>query len=476
MSLVEREIWPREGHPYRRLLDIAGWEPERLRRSIEEQGLEPTLEKLVDAGVYLRSDEIRCRVPLVRRGTEIRFSPVDLERVHGPAVPLGSSGSSGPSTKNPFDLASFKTQASYLGVMLEALGAVGLPVVLYYPAPSAAGIVQVVAFALAGRPVSAWFCHLPERGSSQAQWGTWLRVLAAASRLRGVRLQVPTTAPVDRPAPLVAWLAEHAHDGALVLSFPGSALRVQSYADANGMALPRLVWVLGGEPITPKKRQMLERSGHRVYPWYGAVDAGRIAIGCLSPQAPDDMHVLGDRFAAVVPGQALAVRGRLLLTTIAAGVHKLLLNADIGDTAQAAGGRCGCALEGLGVGARIRRIRSVEKLTLDGITLPADLVCELAEEVLPAACGGSPGDFQITESEGEDGRTRLVIRVHPDLETDERAVMRAVERILVDAVGGFSDMSDLLRRGGAIEVRRERPRWSAGGKLLSLESGPERSR
>jgi hypothetical protein len=124
---------------------------------------------------------------------------------------------------------------------------------------------------------------------------------------------------------------------------------------------------------------------------------------------------------------------------------------------------------------RLRRIRSVEKLTLEGITLPADVVCEMAEEWLPAACGGSPGDYQMTESEGEDGRTRLVIRVHPDLPTDERAVTRAVARILVDAVDGFADMSELLRLGGAIEVRRERPRRNAGGKLLSLARGLERS-
>jgi len=476
LSLVEREVWPRDDHPYRRLLAIAGWSPERLRRSVTEAGLEPTLEQLADSGVYLRSDEIKTRTPLVRRGIEIRFSPVDLERVTGPAVPLGSSGTTGPVTKNPFDVPAFQLQASYLSIMVEAFGASGLPVVLYYPAPSAPGIVQTVAFALAGMPVAAWFCHLPERSSAQAQWGLWLRLLAAAARLRGVRLPLPRTAPVDRPSLLARWLAEQAPNGAMVLTFPGSALRVVAHADALGLRLPALVWVLGGEPMTPRKRMLLEQSGHRVFPWYGAVDAGRIAIGCASPQGADDMHLLGDRFAAIVPRQPPAVAGRLLLTAIAPGVHKLLLNADIGDTAQAAGAGCGCPLERQGLEMRLRRVRSVEKLTLEGITLPADVVNDIAEEVLPARCGGSPGDYQMSECEGDDGRTRLLIRVRPGIAVEERDVVEAVEKILVDAVDGFSDMGDLLHRGTSIEVRREPPVWSAGGKLLSLGRGPERTR
>jgi len=171
---------------------------------------------------------------------------------------------------------------------------------------------------------------------------------------------------------------------AAVATFAGSALRLQAYAEKIRRPLPPLIFILGGEPITARKRALLENRGHRVYPWYGAVDAGRIAIGCLKPEAADDMHLLTDRFAAI------DWQGRLLLTSLLPSVHKRYLNTDCGDLATLERRRCGCPLGELGLEFHLRDVRSVQKFCLEGITLPADLVHRLAEEVLPARCGGAP--------------------------------------------------------------------------------------
>src|SRR5208283_287967 len=354
-----------------------GWTVEKLRASLAEEGLERTLGNLARDGVWVDADEVKCRKPLVRHGQEIPFSPTDLDYVCGPSVPLGTSGTSGPRTKNPLDIRGFELQASYKRTMLAALGALDLPLVLYYPAPSAAGIAQLLAFALAGKAPDAWFCHLPEAQSSAWRWSIWLRVLASMAKVAGVRLPLPKLADVEQPERLLAWLHQHAPQGAVVTTFAGSALRLQAYAEKIRHPLPSLVFILGGEPITARKRALLENRGHRVYPWYGAVDAGRIAIGCLKPEAADDMHLLTDRFAAI------RWQGRLLLTSLLPSVHKRYLNTDCGDLATLERRRCGCPLGELGLEFHLSDVRSVQKLCLEGITLPSDLVHRLADEVLP---------------------------------------------------------------------------------------------
>jgi hypothetical protein len=453
-------------HPLATLLRLGGWPFERLCQSLAEEGLEPTLHHLARDGVWVDADEVKGRKPLMRRGKEIRFSPTDLDYVRGPSVPLGTSGTSGPRTKNPLDIWGFELQASYKRTMLAALDALHLPLVLYYPAPSAAGIAQLLAFALAGKPPDAWFCHLPETQSSGMRWSVWLRVLTSLATVAGVRLPLPKLAEVERPEPLLAWLHRHAPRGAVVTTFAGSALRLQAYADRIQHPLPRLVLILGGEPITARKRSLLESRGHRVYPWYGAVDAGRIAIGCLKPETADDMHLLTDRFAAI------EWQGRLLLTSLLPSVHKRYLNTDCGDLATLDRRRCGCPLGELGLEFHLSDVRSIQKLCLEGITLPVDLVHQLADELLPSRCGGAPGDYQLLEEEGEDGWTRLVVRVAPEVQVSADKVIDTVHEVLLEASAGAPALALRIKHAGVVTVRYQRPRFSGGGKLLARERMP----
>ena len=472
LSMLESDFWSPAKGPYRQLLEIAGWNPRRARASMAQLGLEATLAAMAADGVHLESDEAKGRRPLVRRGQTIHFAARDLETVRGPAVPLSTSGSSGSRTTNPIDLDGFRLQASYMPTMLEALGVRSRPLVLYYPAMSASGVAQNLSFALAGWPAQAWFCHMTEAGGALSQWRLWSLGLGLATRLRGVELPRPRVAEIMRPAALVDWIVRHAPEGATVATFPGTALRVRSWVRSERLRLPPLTWILGGEPISGRKRRLLEDEGDRVYPWYGAVDFGRVAIGCLAPESADDMHLLTDRFAAHVvrlPSDAGSVgRGRLLLTSLVPEVHRRMLNLDSGDRADLRTRSCGCPFENLGLAQHVGGVHSTEKLTLDGVTLAADLVQELASELLPAACGGSPEDFQLVELEGDDGLTRLIVRVHPSLRVSPSIVEAVVHRALVEACGHATAMADRLRDGQVIDVRREVPRLSRGGKALAV--------
>ncbi len=470
LAAVEKEIWQASRPPYRALLEIAGWDPARIRGAVAEHGLETTLERMARDGVTLEADEVKGRKPVVRQGRTVAFRDADLASLHGPAVPLVTSGTSGSRVVYPIDLAGFRLQASYLPVMLEALGADGLPLVLYYPAASTAGNAHLIAFALAGRPPAAWFCHLQQSSGALSQWRLWFRGLVAAARLRGVVLPSPQVADVESPRTLVDWLRRRAPAGAVVATFPGSALRIQRWARSVGATLPPVTWILGGEPVSAVKRQRLEEDGHRVYPWYGAVDTGRIAIGCLAPASANDMHLLTDRYAAIMPypagDDAAGGERRLLLTSLIPEVHRRMLNADIGDLAAPLERRCGCAFERLGLVRHLHAVHSKQKLTVEGATLSAETVQSLASDLLPAACGGSPTDYQILEEEDGAGVTRLVVLVHPALTADEQAVLHTVDRVL--AVAGGGGTAERLRRSGVVTVRRETPRMSAAGKSQSV--------
>lgn len=481
VARVEKDLWQGRRRPYRELLEIAGWDPDRVRLSVARHGLEATLEQMAGGGVTLDADEAKGRKPLVRRGRDVAFDPADLASPRGHAVPLVTSGSSGSPVRNPIDLDGFRLQASYLPAMLAALAVDGQPLALYYPAISTAGIAHMIAFALAGQPPAAWFCHLrPEAGAAVSPWRALLHGLVAAARLRGVSLPLPRLADIDRPRSLVDWLRRRAPQGAVVATFPGSALRVQSWARAAGLRLPRVTWILGGEPITARKRQRLEEDGHRVYPWYGAIDTGRIGIGCLHPASCDDMHLMADRFAAILlaadtgagvdAGAGAAAGGRrLLLTSLVPELHRSMLNLDVGDLAEPLDRRCGCPFEQLGFLPHLHAVHSRQKLTVEGATIAADRVHSLASDLLPSACGGSPTDYQIVEEEDGNGFTRLVVRVHPALAADERQVIHAVEGVLAAATGGAT--AERLRRAGVVTVRREPPRLSHGGKSLPVERG-----
>ena len=115
-------------------------------------------------------------------------------------------------------------------------------------------------------------------------------------------------------------------------------------------------------------------------------------------------------------------------------------------------------------------MHSRAKLTIEGATLAADRVHELASDLLPAACGGSPVDYQIVEEEDGNGFTRLVVRVHPEL-ARRRGGGCAGRWRACSPPPPAARRRGRLRRAGVVTVRREKPRLTRGGKSLAVERG-----
>jgi hypothetical protein len=75
LMLVERAVFGWAESPYRRLFQLAGCEFGDLRQLVRSRGLEPALETLAGAGVYLTFEEFKGRAPIVRHGVEVPATP-----------------------------------------------------------------------------------------------------------------------------------------------------------------------------------------------------------------------------------------------------------------------------------------------------------------------------------------------------------------------------------------------------------------
>jgi hypothetical protein len=472
LSLCQSKIYSGPNNPYRGLLHSAGFTWERLENEVLLNGLEATLSKLAGDGIYLDIDEFKGKKPIIRKRLTMQLNASDLDMVSGPSVPLQSSGSRGPRMQTPIDVEGIKFLSSYIPLIADVLQAKNLPVILYYPMPSVPGIIHLITFALGGLAPSAWFSQTPVLPLWRSAVGIKLRILLLAARLRGVSLPAPKFSDIRHPVPLARWIKTNCPDGSLIATFPGSALRLIQVSQMTRINLPPIVFILGGEPITPLKRKILEENGHRVFPWFSTVEAGRIALGCMNPKMPDDMHILEDRFVAVINERFIESiqkkQSSLLFTSLLPDAHKLFLNVETGDSGILEKRTCRCPWETLGLRTHLFSVQSFEKLTLEGMTYMSDALSSLVDDILPSMFGGTPADYQFSEEEGEDGLTRLVVSVNPVIEANEISLHDVVMEAIRASTPIITPMADLLSRASSVIVCRRHPRLTASGKILNL--------
>jgi hypothetical protein len=150
-------------------------------------------------------------------------------------------------------------------------------------------------------------------------------------------------------------------------------------------------------------------------------------------------------------------------------MYKFLLNVETGDEAVFCDMPCGCPWEALGFTQRLHSVRSFEKLTLEGMSIVADNLLHFVEEELPARCGGTPVDYQFTEEEGADGLTRLVLSVSPSVPLALDQIQKIVKDLFYELPStGFA--ATYLNQAASFFVRREYPKLTRSGKILTLRS------
>lgn len=478
LRLVERGVFGYPASPYLPLFKLAGCEMGDVSAMTRSHGLEQTLGKLRDAGVYVTFEEFKGKTPIVRGGRTIAVSTRGFDNPHlGRYYRAETGGTTGAGTRIAIDLDHLAADTPFNLLALEAHGVLDAPKAIWRGVlPDASGLNYILRGARMGRLPEKWFTPLTREDYRPAlKYRLANFAVGQAGRLAGAPIPRPEPVPFKRAQVIARWMRAQIenHGACLLFCLVSSALRVAAAAGESGLDLTGATFEVGGEPPTEAKVRAITASGARCYPTYHFGECGRVGMGCARPVDSNDVHFFKDGLALIqrprrVPGFDIAVDG-FCFTTLLATAPKLLLNAEIDDYGVVETRSCGCPLESYGYAEHIREIRSFQKLTGEGVTLVGSAMVSILEEFLPARFGGSPLDYQLLEEEDERGFTRLNLAISPRLRiADEAAVVRAV----LDELGRRSVADGLTRviwnKAGTLRVKRIEPMRTARGKLMPL--------
>jgi len=373
-------------------------------------------------------------------------------------------------------------RAVYNICLLEALGSLEAPHIIWGPIMPGFGPLEVLAFAKAGKTPAKWFSPVSSktiRPSLKSRAGTAYLVWVGA--LCGAHLPAPEYVPLDEAERIARWIAEAVKrsGGCTLDTYTSNVVRICRAARESGLDLSGANLMPAGEPVTAAKRREIEASGARACSRFIFSEGGYVGLGCLNPSAPDDVHFLEDSLALIqhdrqVPHADVSVHA-LLFTTLLPSAPKILLNVESGDYGVVERRSCGCGMEELGFTQHISHIRGFDRLTGEGMTFVGTDFVRIIEEVLPARFGGGTTDYQMVEEEDAQGQTRMSVLVSPELgEVDEEQLVRTILAELAKENDSQRMMARVWADAGTLRVRRERPLTTARGKLLPLHIAKSR--
>jgi hypothetical protein len=392
-----------------------------------------------------------------------------------------SSGSRGPKTVVPLDLAWVRDHAMSRRLVLEARNAIGWRHAVW-GAPGGSEMVIVLRFAVVGAPPEHWFSQLDPLDPEMAARYRWSwRGLRWGSRLAGMPLPLPRHAPLDRPETIVGWMADTLRAGGVphLKTYASAAIGLCQAASAAGVDLAGARFTLTGEPLTAARQALFEKAGLEARPDYGGIEMGQVGEACVAPTGPDDLHLMEDMHAVIQPGSEGSARGlpsnALLLSSLRRTAPLLFLNVSLGDSATLDRRQCGCPMETHGWTRHLSDVRSFEKLTSAGMTFLDVDVIRILDETLPGRFGGVPGQYQVVEEERPDGRPRVRLLVHPAVgPLDPAAVREAFLAALASGSESDRSMAATWREAGLVEVERRPPMTETIGKILHLRTSGRR--
>ncbi|MBN1855621.1 MAG: hypothetical protein JW846_01550 [Dehalococcoidia bacterium] len=478
LTLLKRAVYENRDSPYLRLLSLAGYEYADLERMVHSDGIEPTLRTLRKAGVYATIEEFKGKKDIIRGEKVFRFRQSDFDN---PLVSRhieassGATRSAGTRTDYDFD---FLTEGWACGdaVRFDAYGLTGVPLAMWIPIMPGSGPAWLLSLAKAGNTPVRWFSPVEKSGiqpSLRSRMAT--NYIVYAGKAFGARFPAPEYVAPGDAAVVARWMADTVRQsGACCLgTYTSLAVRVCQVARAEDIDINGTVFIVSGEPLTATKRSEIESAGAVPYPDYTFMEAGMVGFGCSNPNAVDEVHLAMDAVALVqyprqVPHAGTSVDA-FLFTTLLPSAPKILLNVESGDYGVVESRQCGCKLEELGFTQHVHTIRGFDKLSGEGVTFVGTDMVHIIEHLLPARFGGSSMDYQMVEEEDEKSRTRMTVRMSPDVgEVDEGEVIRTILGELGKGADGRRMMARVWSDAGTIRVLRAHPLMTERGKVLPL--------
>lgn len=451
--------------PYRQLLQHAGCEYGDLERLVRADGVEGALETLFRRGVFLTVEEFKGRRPVVRGSLHLECGPARLVNPStSPLLFAHSSGSRGPRTMVPLDLAFVRDHAVNRRLSLEARGALPWRHAVW-GAAGGSDMSIVLRFAVCGATLERWFTPpTPDRRRRPRLPDHTVLGMLGGGLLAGRPM------PWPRPTEFVTiarWMQQRLRAGATphLKTYVTMALQLCEVAAGAGIELAGTQFTVTGEPLTDVRHAFLTAHGAGAASDYGSNETGQLGEPCAAPGAPDDVHLMDDLHGVIQAGPAGQSHGlpprALLVTSLRPTAPLIMMNVSLGDEAWLTIRPCGCGLEAAGWRRHLHGIRSFEKLQSRGRTiLDVDLV-HILDAVLPARFGGAPSHYQLVEDEGPTGQLRLSVLVDPALgPVDLAAVAEAFRHACGDP--------PLWRESDVVRAISVSPRPTASGKILHL--------
>jgi hypothetical protein len=292
------------------------------------------------------------------------------------------------------------------------------------------------------------------------------------AKASGIAAPIPEGLPPSDFSPVVAHILRRREQGrrCWVYTMVTSAVRIAAAAADIGETLHGLDFVLTGEALTPAKRAAIEASGASVRQVYASTELALMALPCRQAGA-DCLHLLTDTLAVIRHRRAAELSDcqvdSLFFTALLPSSPYFVINLEMNDNGTLGQATCDCSLARLGLTTTIQDVFSFGKLTGMGVTLLGSQLLDLLERTLPAKFGGSPGDYQLLESD-EGGQHRVTLRISPraGLSSPDEAKSSFLQ--IVDRLYGGRVTRRVWTHAGALSVEIAEPVATLSGKVLPL--------
>jgi hypothetical protein len=448
------------------LLERAQCELGDVQSMVQRDGLEHTLRKLSEAGVYITIEEYKGKKPVERSGLSFEVRPEDFDNPYVvPSLENRSSGTRSQGVRSNVDFDSMTDEAAAQGVSLDDMELYDAPCALWH-----ASLMLMLKAAKRGTPHDRWFFPLANNKHKLASY-----YALVVGRILGYPLPWPERTSPQEAHKVAEWLAEKRATAPrmVVVASASSAVRVSQAARELGLDISGAHFITSGEPLTPAREKEIRAAGCAVTARYATNETGFAALACRSSQG-DDLHLLTGHLAVIQQRRSLGAAGfevdAFQITSLLPSARKVLINMENGDYGRLERRACGCKFDSLGMTDHLSHIRSFEKLTSEGMTFFAGDLVRIMEEVLPGRFGGSPLDYQAIEEEGESGISHLTFLVSPKLGGINEAELRKTVFSELEKDGGSSRrMAAIWQQAGTVRLRREEPHPTKGGKVFSFQ-------
>jgi hypothetical protein len=479
LNVARTQIYERPNSPYLKLLRVAGCDFADLQNHVLRHGLEASLDRLAQEGVYLTADEFKGKKEVVRGGRSFKVFPGDLDRQDAPSgFVTQSSGTRNRPVRflRPLDWQALRAFGMCIFFSADNLFSYSHAV---YDAilPGSGGIGDLLYYAKSGICVDRWFARKISAGSWLQNRYYYLTtyLIVMMGKWFGPGFPRPEFLDIQDVHRIVGWVAEKNRQGkaCCIKTAASNAVRIAQAAWSEGMSLEGTIFRVHGEPVTEAKRQAIERVGGRTVCRYnGGMSLGG-GYGCANPLHTDEVHASEDCLALILRPEPVNQNGPpirpLLFTTLYPSALRPFLNVENGDYATLERRDCGCALEKAGLTLHLHHIRSYEKFTSEGVNYFYGDLYEFVEKILPSEFGGGPGDYQLVEEEDGNGQTRLTLMAHPQVgEVNEGKLLLRLEERLAQGSSANRFQAGVWQKAGTLRVKRGVPHASARGKILPL--------